>query len=108
MRAIILHQLLEVIQYLVNKEGKDTLVAKNKRYGRYPLHWACLGAASLDVIQYLVNEGGKDKLMAKDSGWMYPLHWACYKGALLDVIQYLVNEGGKCVYFGAAKVIRAR
>jgi len=46
---------LEVIQYIVNKGGKDKLIAKDGE-GRYPLHLACMGeASSLDLIQYLIN-----------------------------------------------------
>eukprot|EP00985_Skeletonema_marinoi_P030449 scaffold32132_cov66-Skeletonema_marinoi.AAC.1 len=65
--------------------------------GRYPLHWACKGGASLDVIKYLVEEAdgdkGKELLCKKDNAVMsYPLHWACKGGASVDVIKYLVEE----------------
>jgi ankyrin repeat protein len=63
-------QSVEVVRYLVEQGGAETLTAKDGM-GMLAIHCAAQSSKSVEVVWYLVEQGGAETLTAKDgNGWL--------------------------------------
>jgi hypothetical protein len=88
---------LNVIQALL-KANPVSIIARDGRYNRYPLHFACLYDPRLDVIEYLVQ---KDKSACRHPDVLNRtvLHYAAFGKAEVEIFDCLLQEYPKAVIF---------
>jgi len=103
MSILVCHPPLEVIKFLVEKGGNNT-VTESGGCGFNSIHYACWGNTSLDVISYLLDIGGKEALLTRSRyGGANPLHVACIRytstesNSLSDLFRVLIKVGGQDV-----------
>lgn len=79
----------QVIESLI-KPWPKALNAKEKLFGRLPLHLAVTEGGDLEVIQVLLKSA-KRTAEARDNDGMLPIHLACLSGSSVGVVELLLN-----------------
>jgi len=79
----------QLVENLI-KPWPKALNAKEKLFGRLPLHLAVTEGADIEVIQVLLKSS-KRTAEARDNNGVLPIHLACLSGSSVGVVELLLN-----------------
>ena len=83
---------VEVVQFLLDREGENKFIYEQNLMGWLPIHAAIEEPSNLENVRMLIDRDIENiTLVAKDVDGRVPLYTACDKNGSVEVIQFLLQ-----------------